>query len=71
MLKPVVGKKYKIRYRSGLQRLDREAVMRYLGESSWDARPAAGTQELYLQDIKDLIEVSDNTENYLNRIAKE
>jgi hypothetical protein len=53
---------YKIRHRSGIQQYDRKSVMQYLGivEESieqgnirhlFNARPTAGTQELYDSDI--------------------
>jgi hypothetical protein len=72
-----VGSKYKIRYRIGMQRNDREAVMVFLGKSEtlsdlllWSARPVAGTQSLYPQDIKEVEKVASDTVVYINRIIK-
>jgi len=67
------GKKYRIRYKHGTQRLEREAVMVYLGSTlisyGFSARPAAGTQHI----PKDWLigepeEVPDDTAPYLNRV---
>jgi hypothetical protein len=70
----VKGKKYKVRYRIGMQRNDREAVMVFLGVNDslllWSARPVAGTQQLYSKDLKEATQVSDDTVVYLNRIVK-
>lgn len=67
----VPGKKYKVVYKGDLQRFNREAVMVYLGKdgtsTSWDARPAAGTQTMPTSWIVAVVEVEANAKAYLNR----
>lgn len=69
------GKKYRIRYKLGQQKFQREAVMVLLGHEGdslqWDARPAAGTQTLNRADIIGVEHVSQSTTVYINRVTKD
>jgi hypothetical protein len=64
----VAGTKYKVRHRSEQQRRTRESVMTYLGGTSWNARPAAGTQELPASWIISAERVPAITVHYVNRL---
>jgi hypothetical protein len=69
----VVGDRYLVRYRSGTQRLDRTAVMVYLGQDAdtlqFSARPVAGTQRLPRSWIRSVEPVPANTPAHINRIV--
>jgi len=69
---PVQGNMYRIRYKSDTQKVEREAVMLYLGrsgttESTWSARPVAGTQALPDHWVISIEPVDQGTTPYLNR----
>jgi len=70
----VVGRRYHLRYRSTTQRLDRGAVMVYLGADGdtllFDARPAAGTQHLPRTWLLAAQAVPADTPPYLNKIER-
>jgi hypothetical protein len=65
------GKKYKVVYKSDSQHYNREAVMVFMGtegsSTSWDARPAAGTQTMPTSWIVGVVEVEEDARVYLNR----
>lgn len=65
------GKKYKVVYKSDTQRFNREAVMVFLGEqgndTSWSARPVAGTQTMPRHWIIGVAEVEASARVYINR----
>jgi hypothetical protein len=66
------GQRYYLRHRLASQRADRWSVMNYLGPGSrkgshqFDARPAAGTQTLGADEIKDIHLVSDKVHIVVN-----
>jgi hypothetical protein len=70
----VPGQRYRLRYRSSTQRLDRSAVMVYLdadGENLlFSARPAAGTQQIPRTWLLSVEAVPADTPVYLNRIER-
>ena len=70
----VPGQRYHLRYRSTTQRLDRGAVMVYLGADGdrllFSARPAAGTQQIPRGWLKAAEAVPADTPAYLNRIER-
>jgi len=67
-----VGQWYRLRYRSTTQRLDRSAVMVYLGTDGdqllFDARPAAGTQHIPQAWLQAVEPVPADTPPYLNKV---
>ncbi len=68
----VVGQRYRLRYRSATQRLDRSAVMVYLGADGdqllFNARPAAGTQHMPWAWLRAVKPVPADTPAYLNKV---
>jgi hypothetical protein len=68
------GKKYRIRYKTPLQKFEREAVMLYLEfsgtEHIFSARPVAGTQPVPESWLISHEEVPDDTVPYLNRVIR-
>lgn len=72
------GIKYRVTYRVGQQKRDREAVMTFLGirsdhgsnTSLWSARPVAGTQELPVEAVSRIDEAPPGSQIYLNRVVK-
>lgn len=69
-----VGQRYWLRYRSATQRLDRTAVMTYLGTNgdalTFNARPVAGTQEMPRSWLLDIVPVAAGTAVHLNRVVR-
>lgn len=67
------GQRYHIVYMSGTQRFPRSAVMDYLSFDSnhdahvFSARPAAGTQDMPRDWIKQFEKVPKTIENYVGR----
>lgn len=70
----VVGRKYLIHHKSAAQRYVRQSIMTYLGLSDsghllWDARPAAGTQEMPTSWLTSVGEVDASVPHFINRIV--
>lgn len=70
------GAKYKLQYRTGFQRKEREAVMRFIGFSVksgrhpisvWNCPPAGGNLTLPIESVSNLEEVPPDCEEYFNR----
>lgn len=65
------GKKYKVVYKGERQHYNREAIMVFLGtegnNTSWDARPFAGTQTMPSSWIVAVFQVDPCTKVYLDR----
>lgn len=68
------GQKYKVTYRTGQQKLSREAVMVFISgdetSSVWSARPVAGTQILPIASVLDLDKVQMETKVYVNKVIR-
>jgi hypothetical protein len=69
----VVGHRYLVRYRSATHRLDRTAVMVYLGVDAdmlqFSARPVAGTQQLPRSWIRAVEPVPADTPAHINKVV--
>lgn len=69
----IVGRRYRLRYRSGTQRRDRTAVMVYLGADGeallFDARPVAGTQRMPRAWIREVQRVPADTPPHLGKVV--
>lgn len=77
----VKGYMYRLRTKTGQQKLEREHVMTYMGEDingEWvfNARPFAGTQTIRPADVTNIVPIRDNTGNrdssahYMNKVVK-